>query len=172
MSSMVPLGISSLSAYVKKHGHETSVFDTTFYQTGKNENMKRSEIGQVLTFNFDDIDIQLENEDVFTDFRKDVLIKKPDLIAVSMVEDTFNLSINLLNAVKDLNIPNVVGGVFATFAPEIIIAEDCVDIVCTGEGETVLLDVCNALENKETLRNVGNIWYKDAGEVKKILHVH
>ena len=65
MSSMVPLGLASLSACIKKHGHETSVFDTTFYKTGKNENIKRSEIGQVLSFDFDDVDVQIKIEDVF-----------------------------------------------------------------------------------------------------------
>ena len=54
MSSMVPLGLASLSAHLKRHGHETSVFDTTFYETGENKNLKRSEIGQVLSFNFSD----------------------------------------------------------------------------------------------------------------------
>ena len=32
MSSMVPLGLASLSGYIKKHGHKTTVFDTTFYK--------------------------------------------------------------------------------------------------------------------------------------------
>ena len=84
MSSMVPLGLASLSAYVKKNGHKTSVFDTTFYKTGKNENIKRSEIGQVLNFNFDDVGVQLEEENVFIDFRKDVLMKCRDVLVIEL----------------------------------------------------------------------------------------
>ena len=167
MSSMVPLGLASLSGYIKQYGHETSVFDTTFFKTGKNENIKRSEIGQVLNFNFDEIGVKLENEDVFVNFRNDVLRKKPDLIALSIVEDTFNLGINLLNSVKDLNIPNIVGGVFPTFASEIVIAEDCVDIVATGEGEKTLLEVCNAIEKNISLKNINNILYIENNDVVK-----
>ncbi len=36
---MVPLGLASLSAHLKRHGHETSVFDTTFYKTRKKETL-------------------------------------------------------------------------------------------------------------------------------------
>jgi anaerobic magnesium-protoporphyrin IX monomethyl ester cyclase len=160
MSSMVPLGLASLSAYLKQHGYETSVFDTTFYETGENENLKRTEIGQVLSFDFSDKGINLIESDMLVDFRNMVLEYKPDLISVSMVEDVFFLGINLLNAVQDLKIPNIVGGVFATFAPERVIAEPSVEMVCIGEGEQALLEVCQALESNGSLDTIANIWHR------------
>jgi radical SAM superfamily enzyme YgiQ (UPF0313 family) len=167
MSSMVPLGLASLSAYLKQHGHETTVFDTTFYATGQNENLKRSQIGQVLSFDFSDRGIELQNSDIFSDFRSAVLRYRPDLIAVSMVEDVFYLGINLLNAVKDLGIPNIVGGVFPTFAPEVVFAQECVNMVCVGEGERALLDVCKALESGSGLDSIPNIWHKSANGIAR-----
>ena len=43
-------------------------------------------------------------------------------------------------------IPTIVGGVFATFAPEICIKEDLIDLVCVGEGENALIDLCEKIE--------------------------
>ena len=45
-------------------------------------------------------------------------------------------ALNELKTYKEKNkVPVIVGGVFATFAPEICIKEDLVDMVCVGEGE-------------------------------------
>jgi anaerobic magnesium-protoporphyrin IX monomethyl ester cyclase len=169
MSSMVPLGLASMSARIKQAGHDSAVFDTTFFKTGKNENLKRSEIGQVLGANYDDMGIVLEDKSVFDSFRETVLYQKPDLIALGIVEDTFNLGINLLLSISDLNVKNIVGGVFATFSPETVINEECVDIVCVGEGEDTLLNVCNALEATEAdaLQEVRGIWIKTECGIKK-----
>ena len=47
------------------------------------------------------------------------------------------------------NIPVIAGGVFPTFAPEICIKYDLIDLVCVGEGENALIDLCNKIENKK-----------------------
>ena len=65
----------------------------------------------------------------------------------------WELGIKVLNEIKDYkikkNIPVIAGGVFETFAPEICIKEELVDIVCVGEGENALIDLCNRIENKK-----------------------
>ena len=167
MSSMVPLGIATISAFMKEHGIETMVFDTTFYETGQNANTSKVNIGQVQGFDFSERGIHVDGTDIFLDFRETIIEYKPDLIAVSMVEDVFYLGINLLRSIEDLKIPNIVGGVFPTFAPEKVIAEQCVDMVCVGEGEEVLLDLCKALQNGRSLNGIPNLWCKSSNGITK-----
>ncbi len=60
---------------------------------------------------------------------------------------TWIKALNELKTYKEKNkVPVIVGGVFATFAPEICIKEDLVDMVCVGEGENALIDLCDRLE--------------------------
>ena len=100
--------------------------------------------------------------ELFSDFRNAIKSYHPDLIAVSMVEDAFYLGISLLNSIQDLNIPNIVGGVFPTFAPEKALAESCVDMICVGEGEFAHLDLCNALKSGNNIHEIKNIWSRNA----------
>lgn len=59
----------------------------------------------------------------------------------------------------------IVGGIFATFAPEEIIAEDCVDMVCVGEGEYALVELCTKMEEKQDITSVQNMWVKKDGKI-------
>ena len=89
---------------------------------------------------------------------------KPDLLALSVTEDMWELGLEILNEIKNYKIknkvPTIVGGVFATFAPEICVKEKLIDLVCVGEGENALLDLCDKIKNKEDYSNVTNCWVK------------
>ena len=65
------------------------------------------------------------------------------------------------------NIPVLAGGVFPTFAPEICSKYDLIDMVCVGEGENALIDLCKKIENKEDHLDVTNLWVKKDGKVVK-----
>ena len=65
-------------------------------------------------------------------------------------------------------IPVIAGGVFPTFAPEICIKYDLVDIVCVGEGENALVDISNKIKSNEDYSNITNCWIKEKGKsIKK-----
>ena len=57
------------------------------------------------------------------------------------------------------NIPVIAGGVF-NLCSEICIKNELVDMVCVGEGENALVDLCNRLKNNETYNDVTNLWIK------------
>ena len=59
------------------------------------------------------------------------------------------------------DIPVVAGGVFCTFAPDICISYPLVDMVCVGEGEQAIVDLCEKIEKGEDFKNVTNLWVKD-----------
>ena len=65
------------------------------------------------------------------------------------------------------NVPVIVGGGLATFAPDIVSKEKLVDLVCVGEGENALIDLCNKIQNNQDYSDVTNCWIKKDGKVIK-----
>lgn len=183
MMNMMPPAIAVFSALLKKKGIEVALFDTTYYPwdhantavTGQGvgrfdlSSDKRKELNlQVRPFNLEDRGITPKDTDMIEDFRHLVDGFRPDLIAMSAVEDTFRQGLHLLNQIRDHDIPTLVGGVFATFAPHIAIREDAIDIVCVGEGEGALVELCERMASGDDYSDVLNLWIKDRhGTVKK-----
>ena len=100
---------------------------------------------------------------MYDDFVKKVEDFQPTLIAVSVTESTFIRGIKLIDHLRfnqKQNILTIVGGVFATFAPERVIGEGAVDIVCIGEGEEPLTELCDRLEKSKNYYDVPNLWVK------------
>jgi anaerobic magnesium-protoporphyrin IX monomethyl ester cyclase len=162
LQTMFPMAITVLSSVLKRAGYEVDAFDTTFYETeDKSANECHVENLQIKPFDTQKQRSALQPlEAMIPDLRDKVDSFQPDLIAVSALEDTFHLGIALLEGIKDYHIPNVVGGVFPTFAPEKVIREPVVDIVCVGEGEGALLDLCDALSSGRDHTGISNLWAK------------
>jgi radical SAM superfamily enzyme YgiQ (UPF0313 family) len=168
MDNLLALGVSILSTVLKENGFDVKLFDTTFYKTqDKTGDDIRAENLQVRQTNPEEYGIFLKQNDVKDDFIKCVLDYKPDLIALSCIETTYLLGISLLNAARDFAIPTIVGGVHATFSPEEVISEECVDMICIGEGERALVELCEKMNGNENFSNINNIWVKENGKIIK-----
>ncbi|MGB0722203.1 MAG: B12-binding domain-containing radical SAM protein [Gammaproteobacteria bacterium] len=141
-----PLSVLTLSALLKREGIEVRVFSAT-------ERRRVNATGR----RGDGLD-----PSVFPRFRATTERFAPDLVAFSVVEDAFPLATRLLEAITDLPIPTLVGGVFATFAPLRVLAEPGVDMVCVGEGEHALLELCRRLERGDPIQGTPNLWVKDS----------
>ena len=85
---------------------------------------------------------------------------KPDLIAVSCTETTFLRAIRMIDETRDLGIKNIFGGVFPTFAPDLVMTYTNVDMVCVGEGENAMIDLANSISNQEKKFDITNIWFR------------
>ena len=171
---MVPPAIGILSAVLKKNGHITELFDTTNYSGfgtshGAVDKMK---VDRLMAPKYDDFDGKLQtiNADPNIDFLNKVNEFNPDLIAVSVTEDTYKLGLSLLENINDLRILTVFGGVFPTFAPEIVINNSTVDIVCIGEGENALLELCDKLDKHESINRIQNLWVKEYSKENVVIH--
>tara|TARA_B100000700_G_scaffold210045_1_gene230933 strand:- start:271 stop:1893 length:1623 start_codon:yes stop_codon:yes gene_type:complete len=171
--NMLPPAIAMFSAILKKHGHDVQIFDTTYYSLdyGMDSDGSKMERLNVVPFKMETKGIKRKTTDWKKDLHKQISNFKPDLLAISSTEDMWELGIKVLNEIKDYktknNIPVIAGGVFATFAPEICIKEELVDLVCVGEGENALIDLCNKINNKEDYSEVTNLWVKKDGKVIK-----
>ena len=109
--AMLPPGISLLSAVLKREGFIVDLFDTTQYDSIKEDGVKESIDHTKVIENKLQVRPTSKHEkvvvkytDVFEDFRKKVLSFGPDLIAMSTTENMFNLGIALLKKIKDLKI--------------------------------------------------------------------
>ena len=167
-SLIIPSPITTLSQVLKNEGHITSLFDTTFYkfddelsiEDSDQITMKTLTNRPVLDIDDDDIHFKKTTRSAVNDFRVAVNDFQPDLIAVSCTETTFLRGIKIIDETKDLGIKNIFGGVFPTFAPELVMQHQSVDMVCVGEGENTIIDLANSISNKEDYSNITNIWMR------------
>jgi len=171
--NMLPPAIAMFSAILKREGHQVQIFDTTYYTLdyGIDSDGSKMERLNVVPFKMEDKGIRLKTSDWKIDLRKQVDDFKPNLLAISSTEDMWELGVRVLKELKDYKIKNkipvIAGGVFSTFAPEICIKEELVDLVCVGEGENSLVDLCKKIEKNEDYSDVTNLWVKKDGKVIK-----
>lgn len=168
MSSQTPMAFSIFAAILKSKNCDIKVFDTTFYRTAtSNPNLKKSETLVAKPFSFDQEDIKFNEGDVYEDFSKMVDDYRPDLIAVSMTEDMFKLGLSLLRHLGDKRPPTIAGGVFPTSAPEVVLSNKEFDMVCVGEGEDTLLEVCETMARGGDASNIRNLCISKNGSIQR-----
>lgn len=160
--SLLPNNIALLSACLKKEGFDVRVFDTTLYRTNEsptNDEM-RVERMQVRRFNMKEAGVELKKADVYREFAGLVNEYKPDLIGVSVVDNTLELGINLIRGIDYNRIPVVFGGVSAIVNPEGLISRNEVKMICVGEGEEALVELVKSLRDGLPYDGIKNLWIK------------
>ncbi len=167
-SALVPNNLSQLSACLKEKGFEVELFDTTFYRTEDiSFEQKRVELLQIKPFNYADKGILFKDADIYEDLVKKVSGFKPDLIGITLVEDTWEQAKSLLEKIRNFNIPIIAGGVFVTADPEEVISNEAIGIICLGEGEEALVELCQKMSKGEDFSAVKNLWVKKEGKIIK-----
>lgn len=169
MVTRLPLGITYLSAYLKNAGHQTKVFDTTFIKCGNfmNDEELRASSLQVRNPDLKAYGLLEKDADVSTEFKRQVDLFKPDLIAMSAVDPNYEFGLQLLKDLKvdHKGIKTIVGGATATFAPDEVILHDCVDMVGIGECEDAIVELCDKLEAGDDICHIENIWVKEGSKI-------
>lgn len=124
------LGVMYLSSYLKVHGHE---------------------VGLTLLSEYKKID------DLLTYVEK----MSPDLIAFSVMTPQVNTFRPVARIIKEATGRTIIwGGAHCMFMPEDVIKNDCVDIICTGEGEESLLTLMNQIDMREEISGIASLWIK------------
>ena len=102
------------------------------------------------------------------DLRNKIKEFKPDLLAVTCTETTFPRGLKLIKDTRDMGIPNVFGGVFPTFAPQVCMDIKEIDMCCVGEGEKALINLTNLIAEGKDYYDVTNLWIRlPDGSIKK-----
>lgn len=167
MDNLVPVSVSSLAGALRQSGFPVKVFDTTFYPWTTEAGGEKKGTLQVADFDYGTVGIKFYTTDVFDDFKKTVKEYKPDLIGLSTVEPTHKFGLSLLASVRHLKIPTIVGGAHTIFSPDEVIREDVVDMICVGEGEKPLVELCRRMASGEGLSLVDNVWVKRKDDISK-----
>jgi anaerobic magnesium-protoporphyrin IX monomethyl ester cyclase len=128
-----PIGIMSLSSVVKRAGHECIMFDQANPET--------------------------PNEVIIEEIKK----KKPALVGLSFLSTTsYPYAKMLARAVRaaDSKVKLAFGGVFASLNAALV-KQQCpeVDFVCRGDGEQLLLDLLERIDDPSTVASL--TWAKD-----------
>jgi len=167
---VAPSNIAILSACLKKAGHDVKLFDCSMYRSILKDEAQddiREQFGHVKKTDIDNY-APLKTTNIYNDFVDVVDTYKPNLIAVTLVDSTVQISYTFLNKIKDKNIPVIVGGVGALFSYKKILKSGYVDYLCLGEGEEALPELCTKMKNNERVTDIMNICYiNNNGDIVK-----
>lgn len=155
---IIPLGISVLSGILKNAGHSTDLFDVTFIMKNRLDNEAREKTGTVVKVDVDKYWGTGDDIDPEQGFIDKIKSFKPDLIAFSIVENTYLYAQQFFNlAKKHSNALVMVGGLFPTTGPEFFTDDANVDIICIGEGEYAIEELANKIDKGEDISNIKNL---------------
>lgn len=137
---IISYGVRCISSYLKQHGFDVSVI-----------------------FARDIIDRGMP-PGILADIAD--ICNGSDIIGISLMTSHFLHSIDLTNYLKKrFNIPVIWGGIHPTFCPDESIK--WADIVCIGEGEESLLELCTRIRDKKEYLDVKGLWFSRNGQVIK-----
>jgi len=132
-------GIASLSAVLKQHHHNTDLFHIAEHITS---------------------DRFIE---IFEEKHLDA-----DLLAFSTTTNAFPYAAEYADKLKKRhNVLTICGGIHPTLHPEYAIAAPGLDIICIGEGEFPLLELCNCIETGNDFSSIQNLWIKQDEKIIK-----
>lgn len=133
----IDLGIASLSAFLKIYGYQTELIDFTFGSDVKKAVEKLKE-------------------------------SKPDIVAFTSRSGEFMDVVKIANVFRqNYQALYICGGIHPTIAPDKVIAQNCFDGICIGEGELALLDLVKQVEQKQDYYQTRNFWFKKDGQIIK-----
>lgn len=96
----------------------------------------------------------------------DIKALSPDVIGFSTTTNMFEFVKTWAKWIKEqMNVLIVCGGVHCILNPEEVISEKHIDIICVGEGEETLIDLCDAMTKNQEFFNIRNLWIKNNGKV-------
>jgi anaerobic magnesium-protoporphyrin IX monomethyl ester cyclase len=124
--------IGALSASLKQAGHETSL-------------LLLSE--------------QLSEQTLLSEIARHA----PDLVGFSATTHTIRHAQRMATWIKRHrpDLPLICGGIHATLAPAETLAAGALDLVCVGEGDRTLVELCERLTHGIPLDQLAGIWFKE-----------
>lgn len=104
-------------------------------------------------------------EGLHDDIVSDICSFKPDLIGFTCITGDHRWVEKRSFQLKErVNVPIIVGGPHPTYFPEMIKMKG-VDIICRGDGETVIAELTDKLDNGDDIGNISGLWVKQGDTV-------
>ncbi len=138
-------GTRTLSAFLKKNGHEVRVIMLPGIPKYQRDNKG---------FLFGNFDYPEHIVNQVID-----LAKGSDLIGMSLMTQNFSAAVKLTKALKNnYTTPVLWGGVHPTVKPEDALRH--ADMICIGEGEEAVCELADRLADNKPFHDVPNIWFR------------
>jgi len=129
------LGLGSLATYIRDNGHKVRVVSIAW--------------------------------DTLDNFPNQIMDFNPDLIGISaltpQILDAYRYAETAKSVRKDT--PIIFGGIHPSFCPEETIRKPFVDMLCLGEREYAMLELCEAMDENVDVGDIMNIWLKDGDRI-------
>lgn len=133
------LGLGYLASAMRREGHDVEILDAVLLRLGLNETAAR------------------------------IVASKPNLVGISvMFQIVAEMPFELVRRLRQTGLaaPIIAGGHFPTFAyREILERNPGIDFIARGEGEPVLVDLANVLENGESPEELEGLAYRQNTEI-------
>ncbi len=170
-STLLPIGVASLAGSLKANDIDVELFDCTFYDDDSMDNFeqKKMELLQVKPFK-PSWESKGDYLGMIADFQDTVMDYKPDLIGISLVEDTIDQGLSLLESIQTIFKGfTVAGGVGVNWNQDKLLDSGLIHILCIGEGEETLVKICKMLEDPYGKHYIypeiqGTIWRNIVGQ--------
>jgi anaerobic magnesium-protoporphyrin IX monomethyl ester cyclase len=131
-----PMGLALIAAVLEDKGYEVNVIDANA--------------------------LQLKPEDVIS------RLADADVAGITAMTPTISKAIDIARQIKEVKpeLPVILGGAHATLLPEETLkAAPEIDILVRGEGEETVIELLQALENKQPLDEIKGISYRKDGKI-------
>lgn len=144
------LGIQYLSAALKTNGHLTELVFSPCVHSTDNTLKKYLHLS----------DVKLAEKIIDT---------HPDLVAFSIMSDMFGRLKNIASLVKQKapHLKIIAGGIHPTSRPQMLAENNVFDYICLGESEEAIVELANAIQNKQDIKHIKNIWVQENGKIYK-----
>lgn len=159
----IPLSLAILDTVLRRNGHQTKIFDTSFYLSLQSESYKNIYLSGATRISKDLFGINLKITDPIEDLTKLIEEFDPDILGFS------NYSIN--EDMHDLILSNVkkrfpkllilTGGPAACISPKDCLKKEYIDMVCVGEGEGLVLDLARRIDGGKNYDDIIGLWTKN-----------
>ena len=162
----VPFSLTLLETIVRNDGHKTEVFDTSFYADFIEPwefNHLKAGIWKIV----DNLSIEPKTNKPYDDLKERVDKFKPDLVAFSFYATNVDIQRKLLEPLKKdfHSIKVLAGGVQVCLNPVKSLKESYIDMICNGEGENLVREVCRRIDQGIELETVKGLWIKKENEI-------
>lgn len=144
-------GIEYLASSLKKAGHEVRmIFDPALFQDKHYLN----------------IDSLARIFDSKKRIAANAVSSEPDIIGFSVFTHNYRWALEIARLIKKTkNIPIIFGGIHPTILPDEVISNECVDMVCIGEGEQAMVELCEYFPAHR--KDIKNIWFREGKKIIK-----
>lgn len=167
--------VGLFTSILKEQGYEVDLFDCTQY-VPKLEFLKEplpvTRANRLLNSRkFDAKSLYGDpKDDLSGDLAKKLDEYKPHVVVVStLVEDTWPQAEEMLEVLSGYpEIRTIIGGIFATMAPEAVMADPRIQCIGIGEGEETVVEFCECVRNGTPPTSIEGTWARDEnGQVIK-----